>query len=60
MNCHEHGNEPSCSMKCGEFLDLLSGYQLLKKDSTALLSGVGLNFVLSFPCPRMAVRVCYY
>jgi hypothetical protein len=31
--CCEHGNEPSCSMRGGEFLDLLSNYQLLKTDS---------------------------
>jgi len=29
----EHGNEPSSSVKGGEFLDQLSDYQLLKKDS---------------------------
>jgi hypothetical protein len=29
----EHGNEPSISIKGGEFLDYLSDYQLLKKDS---------------------------
>jgi hypothetical protein len=26
----EHGNEPSCSIKGGEFIDLLSDCQLLK------------------------------
>jgi hypothetical protein len=31
--CSEHGNEPSGSIKGGEFLDLLSDYYLLKKDS---------------------------
>ena len=29
----ECGNEPSGSMKCGEFLDQLQTSQLLKKDS---------------------------
>jgi hypothetical protein len=29
----EHSNEPSDSIKGGEFLDLLSDCQLLKKDS---------------------------
>ena len=29
----EYGNEPSGSMKCGEFLDQLQTSQLLKKDS---------------------------
>jgi hypothetical protein len=29
----EHGNEPSGSIKCGEFLDWLSDCWLLKKDS---------------------------
>ena len=29
----EYGNEPSGSMKCGEFLDWLQTSQLLKKDS---------------------------
>ena len=29
----EYGNEPSGSMKCGEFLDQLQISQLLKKDS---------------------------
>ena len=27
------GNEPSCTIKCGEFLDSLKTYQLIKKDS---------------------------
>jgi hypothetical protein len=31
--CCEHGNEPSGSIKCGEFLDQLSDCQLLKKNS---------------------------
>jgi len=31
----EHGNVPSDSIKDGEFLDYLSEYKLLKKDSTA-------------------------
>jgi hypothetical protein len=29
----EHGNEPSGSIKCGDFVYQLSDYQLLKKDS---------------------------
>ena len=29
----ECGNEPSCSVKCGEFRDQLQTSQLLKKDS---------------------------
>jgi hypothetical protein len=29
----EHGNELSGSVKCGEFLEITSGYQLRKKDS---------------------------
>jgi hypothetical protein len=29
----EHGNETSGSLKAWEFLDWLSGYKLLKKDS---------------------------
>ena len=29
----ECDNEPSGSIKCGEFLDYLKKYQLLKKDS---------------------------
>jgi hypothetical protein len=32
-DCCEHGNEPSRSIKGGEFLDLLSDCQLFKKDS---------------------------
>jgi hypothetical protein len=28
-----HGNEPSGSLKSGEFLELFSGYWLLNKDS---------------------------
>jgi hypothetical protein len=28
-----HGNETSCSTKCAEFLDQISDYKLLKKDS---------------------------
>jgi hypothetical protein len=31
-NSYVYGNEPSVSIKCGEFLDYLSSYQLLKKD----------------------------
>jgi hypothetical protein len=31
--CCEHGNEPSGSIKGGEFLDWLSDSQLLKKDT---------------------------
>jgi hypothetical protein len=33
MNSCEHGNEPSGSIKDGEFFDYLCDYQLLKKDS---------------------------
>jgi hypothetical protein len=29
----EHGNEPAGSIKGGEFLDHMSDYQILKKDS---------------------------
>jgi hypothetical protein len=29
----ECGNEPSCSIECREFLDLLKACHLLKKDS---------------------------
>ena len=32
---YECGNEPSGSIKCGEFLDQLRNGQLLKKDSAA-------------------------
>jgi hypothetical protein len=31
----EHGNEPSVSINGGEFLDYISDYQLLKKDSAS-------------------------
>jgi hypothetical protein len=31
--CCEHGNEPSGSIKGGEFVDQLSDCQLVKKDS---------------------------
>jgi hypothetical protein len=31
--CCEHGNEPSGSIKCGEFLDQMRDRQLLEKDS---------------------------
>jgi hypothetical protein len=34
--CYEHDNEPSVSIKCGEFLDQLSDYKLLTKDSPGL------------------------
>ena len=37
--CNEYGNEPSGSIKCGEFLDCLTTDQLLKKDS-ALWSSI--------------------
>jgi hypothetical protein len=30
----EHGNEPSCSIKVGEFVDKLSDYQFLMEDCT--------------------------
>jgi hypothetical protein len=30
---YEHGNEPSGYIKCGELLDYLCDYRLLKKDS---------------------------
>jgi hypothetical protein len=30
---YEHGNEPSGSIKSGEFVEYLSDYQLLKKGS---------------------------
>jgi hypothetical protein len=30
--CCEHGNEPSCVIKGGKFLDQLSDYKFLKKD----------------------------
>jgi hypothetical protein len=32
--CCEHGNEPSGSIKSGEFLDQLSDYLFVKKDYT--------------------------
>jgi hypothetical protein len=35
MGSCEHGNVPLGSIKCGEFLDQLSGYQFLRKDSAA-------------------------
>jgi hypothetical protein len=31
--CCEHSNEPSGSVKVGEFLEQLSDYQLLNKES---------------------------
>jgi hypothetical protein len=31
--CCEHGNEPSCSITGGEFLDQMSDHQLLKDSS---------------------------
>jgi len=31
--CCEHGNEPSVSIKCGQFVEQLSNCQLLKEDS---------------------------
>jgi hypothetical protein len=31
--CCEEGNEPSCSVEGGGFLDQLNHYQLLNKDS---------------------------
>jgi hypothetical protein len=31
--CSEHGDEPSCSIQDGEFLDYASEYTLVKKDS---------------------------
>jgi hypothetical protein len=34
VDCYDHGNEPSVSMKSGVFLDYLSDHSLLKKDST--------------------------
>jgi hypothetical protein len=37
----EHGNEPSDPIKGGEFLDKLSDYQVLKKDSAPWSQSVG-------------------
>jgi hypothetical protein len=37
--CCEHGNEPSVAVKVGEFLNCLSDYCLLKKDSAVRLVG---------------------
>jgi hypothetical protein len=34
-NSCEHGSEPSGSIKCREFLDYLSNYQLLKEYSAS-------------------------
>jgi len=36
--CHEHGNEPSASIKGRKFHDQLSDCQLLKKDSSIELA----------------------
>jgi hypothetical protein len=33
MGCCEHGNEPRDYTRCGEILDLLRDYQLLKRSS---------------------------
>ena len=48
----ECGNEPSGSVKCGEFLDQLQTGQLLKKDSAQWSKKVSklLQLVLSFAC----------
>jgi hypothetical protein len=35
----DYGNAPSGSIKCGKFLDKLTNYQLLKKDSSPEVSG---------------------
>ena len=43
----ECGNEPSGSVKCGEFLDQLQNSQLLKKDS-APWSKKGVNILYAF------------
>ena len=37
--CYVCGNEPSGYIKCGEFLDWLRKYQLLKKDCSVELVG---------------------
>jgi len=39
----EHGNEPSGTIKCGEFLDQLGTRQLIRKNSASL-------FVCLFIC----------
>ena len=44
----ECGNEPSGSMKCGEFLDQLQTSQLFKKDSapwSKYVSGLEIKFL---------------
>ena len=33
VSCCEHGDEPSGSIKGRDFIELLNGYQVLKKDS---------------------------
>ena len=42
----ECGNEPSGSVKCGEFLDWLQTSQLLKKDSAPCSKSVRSEVVL--------------
>ena len=48
----EYGNEPSGSIKCGEFLDWLKTGQLLKKDCAACM------FVCVYVC--VCMFVCVY
>jgi hypothetical protein len=36
--CCENGNEPLGSVTCGELIDQLSDYYLVKKDSTELIN----------------------
>jgi hypothetical protein len=50
----EHGNEPSVSIRGGEFLDFLSDYQLFKKGSVPRTSSFicnssgGCNFCIRY------------
>ena len=48
----ECGNEPSGSMKCGEFLDKLQTSQLLKKDSAPLSKQLHCSTVIRVADPN--------
>jgi hypothetical protein len=57
----EHGNEPSGSIKGGNFLEQLSDYQLLKQDSplVSLLVSYSVNFHTANTRTDCVLIMCY-
>ena len=55
-NACECGNEPSGSVKCGEFLDKLRTSQLLKKDSAR----IGNNYASGIEWVLCSQEIAFY